>query len=801
MAKSKPLIAAFGFVLAITLAFPLMIVLLVGVATIAEAEVIRAIEVRGNKRVDAQSIHDNIDIRLGKDLTSVDIDKATKRLFATGLFSNVAINLAGNVLVVDVDEYKVVNKVIFQGNKKIKDVDLERVISLKPRESFDPTKLKEDEHIIRDAYSYIGRNDVMVKAKTANISQGRVNVIFQISEGKQTKVGKIIFEGNKVFGNRRLRDVIATKESNVFSWLTRGDIYSEDRLAADEEALRRFYHNCGYADFRVISSNAILNQDDNQYTITFVIDEGQYYKFGDIQIESTVPGINIKTMSSVLKTRIGDVYNAKKVEDSVIILNDRVADLGYVFAKVEPLGNRDFNTHTISIIYTINEGPRAYVERIEVRGNTKTRDYVIRREFDLGEGDAFNQTMVKRAKRRLEELGFFHSVTVSTLPGSEPDKLLLIVDVIEKATGEFSVGGGYTTGGETPGISVETSITERNLLGRGQYLRIDAGAGQQDSQNYNLSFSESYFLDYRISAGFDIFHRSYRMNDDYDVKQTGSTFRFGIPIMDQLTASFGYNYVEEEYNLDRFRSNPSESNEEYWRRLYREYSGAIIKASKHRPWRRSSITYGFVYNSIDDIQSPHDGVFVHVSQEYAGIGGDANFLKTSGKSVFYRTLSDRHDFVGLISVGAGYIHEIASDGTRVFDMFKNSYDMIRGFRFNGIGPMQRSGNNSDYFLGGTTYMATTAELQFPISIVPDNFGMRGAVFADAATLYGNTYEPSCPNLETPVVNTASSWRTSAGVSLMWASPFGPLRFDYAWPIKKQNGDRVQNFNFGISTKF
>lgn len=800
-AKSKLLGATSVFSLAIAFSLPVMAVLFVGITTVAEAAVVRAIEVRGNKRIDAQTIRDNIGIRQGKDFTSVDIDEATKRLFAMGLFSDVTINQIGNVLVVRVAEYEVVNKIIFQGNKKIKDADLERVISLKPREGFDAAKLKADEYTIRDAYFYIGRNDVTVTSKTADLGQGRVNVIFQISEGKRTKIDKIIFEGNKVFGDRRLRDVIATKKTNILSWLTRGDVYSEDRLAADEEALRRFYHNRGYADFRVVSSNAVLNQDGSQYTITFVVDEGQRYKLGDIQVESTVPGINTATMNSALRTRIGDVYNAKKVEDSVIALNDRVADSGYAFAKVEPLGNRDFNSHTISIVYTIDEGPRAYVERIEIRGNNKTRDYVIRREFDLGEGDAFNQTMVKRAKRRLEELGFFQSVNISTSPGSEPDKVVLVVDVVEKATGEFSVGGGYTTGGETPGVSVEASITERNLLGRGQYLRIGAGAGQQDSRNYNLSFTEPYFLGYRISAGFDIFHRSYRMNDDYDVKQTGGTLRFGIPITDQLTASLGYNYVEEKYNLDRFRRKEGESDADYRRRLYERYSGAIIEASEQSPWRRSSISYGLVYNSIDDMQNPHDGVFARVSQEYAGIGGDANFLKTSGKAMLYKTLSEQQDLVGLVSVGGGYIHEIGDNGTRVFDMFKNSFDMIRGFRFNGIGPMQRSANGDKYFLGGTTYMTATAELQFPMPIVPDSLGMRGAVFADAATLYGNNYEPRFPELEGAVVNTASAWRASAGVSLMWASPFGPLRFDYAWPIKKQDGDRVQNFNFGVSTKF
>jgi len=273
--------------------------------------------------------------------------------------------------------------------------------------------------------------------------------------------------------------------------------------------MRRFYHSHGYADFRVLSSDAVLDPSTNQYTITFIVHEGHLYRLGDIEIESTIPGIHARSVGNVLKTRRGDIYNIRKVEASVRALNDCVADSGYAFAKIESLGNRDFTNHTISVTYTVDEGPRTYVERIEIRGNSKTRDQVIRREFDLGEGDAFNQTMVKRAKHRLEGLGFFQSINISTAPGSESDQVILVVDVVEKSTGEFSVGGGYATGGETPGISVETSITERNFLGRGQYLRLGIGLGQQESRNYSLSLTEPHLLGYRLSSGFDLFHRTY----------------------------------------------------------------------------------------------------------------------------------------------------------------------------------------------------------------------------------------------------------------------------------------------------
>jgi len=518
-----------------------------------------------------------------------------------------------------------------------------------------------------------------------------------------------------------------------------------------------------------------------------------------------VPGVDSETMRSILKTKRGEVYSARRVEDTIAALNDKVADHGYAFAKVEPIPNRDFASNTISLTYAIDQGPRAYVERIEIRGNNKTRDYVVRREFDFGEGDAFNQTMVQRAKRRLERLNFFQTVNISTAPGSQPDQVVLIVDVAEKSTGEFAVGAGYTTGGTSPGASVEASITERNFLGKGQYIRLGAGAGQDNARNYALSFTEPYFLGRRLAAGFDLFQQHYRMNDDYDVEQVGATVRFGIPITEALTASVAYNYAEEKYDLDKSRYPGYTDNSgnvispvEHLRQVY---SGAVIEASENSPWRRSSISYGLTYNTIDDEKNPHDGWFVRVSQEYAGIGGDADYLKTSGKAMLYKTLSEQLDLVGLASVGGGHIHEFSNDGTRIFDMFKSNTDIIRGFKFNGIGPVQNSGNNKQYFLGGTTYMHGTAELQFPMPVVPDSLGMRAAVFADAATLYGVNYSPLVPALENPILNKGSSWRTSAGISVMWESPFGPLRFDYAWPMAKESEDRVQNFNFGVSTKF
>ncbi|MFS2326820.1 outer membrane protein assembly factor BamA [Brucella sp. H1_1004] len=750
--------------------------------TAAHAAVVNRIEVRGNARVDAQTVRDNIGIQPGKAFNANDIDEAVKRLYAMGLFSDVRINQSGSTLVVHVNERSVVNNVLFQGNKKIKDPDLARAVQLKARSPYDAATMEADKEAIKGAYAHIGRSDAIVNARTVDLGQGRVNVVYEITEGGRTKIADINFVGNNAYGSRRLRDVISTKRSNPLSWLTRNDVYDEGRLQADEEALRRFYYNRGYADFRVLSSNATLDPSTNEYTITINVDEGNRYNFGDVSVESTVDGVDTQALNGLVKTRSGKAYSAKEVEDSVTAITESVAGSGYAFAKVEPRGDRNFENNTISVVYSVDQGPRAYVERIEIRGNDKTRDYVIRREFDMNEGDAFNQVMVQRAKRRLEALDFFQTVNVSTAPGAEPDQVILIVDVVEKSTGEFSIGGGYTTGGDSPGAQVEAAITERNFLGRGQFIRISAGAGQDAMRNYALSFTEPYFLGYRMSAGFDVFRRSYRVSSGgrYDVEQTGGTIRFGLPITDNFSAGVAYNLVQEKYKLyDNVGSD--------------YYAPALIEAAENSPWLRSSISYSLTYNSIDDMKNPHDGIYAKFNQEFAGLGGDAKYIKTTFKGNYYQTLAQEADIVGMLGIGGGYIHEFGNDGVRIFDLFKNNSDMIRGFKFNGIGPYQDAGNGNRYWLGGTTYMNATAEVQFPMPLVPDSLGIRGAFFADAATLYGN----NTPNIS----GDDKKIRSSVGVSLMWASPFGPLRFDYALPVSKADSDKVQNFNFGVSTKF
>lgn len=785
-AASKFLSAASAAALSAALVVPGAFTVQMMSVSAAEAAVVNRVEVRGNSRIDADTIRNQIAIKPGRTFSGSDVDEAVKTLFATGMFSDVRINQVGSSLVVTVAEHQIVNQVLFQGNKKVKDPQLSAAVQLKPRSPYSQASVDADIEAIKDAYRRVGREEAAVTSQVVDLGQNRVNVIYNVNEGGRTKIAAVNFVGNQAFSNRRLSDVINTKRSNFLSFMLRDDVYSEDKLRADEELLRRFYYNRGYADFQVVSSFGELDEASNQYTVTITVDEGPRYTFGDVSVDSSIPEIDPNSLQSLVQSRSGSVYSAKAVEDSLIALTERVAERGYAFAQVTPRGDRNFENRTISVVYTVDQGAKAYIERIEIRGNSRTRDYVIRREFDLSEGDAFNQVLVQRAKKRIEALDYFERVEISTAPGAEPDQVVLVVDVVEKSTGEFSIGAGYSTGGDTPGASVQGSVTERNFLGRGQYIRLSAGGGK-DSRDFMVSFTEPYFLGRRIAAGFDVY-KSTREYRRYDSEVTGATVRFGLPITQNISTQLAYNYSQEKYKYDESCLTSAGA--------YDPACGlpdAIQKAVDYGTWKKSSVSANLVYNTIDDMKNPHYGLYANFGTEVAGLGGDAKFVKFTARGSVYHTLSEEMDIVGLVTAGAGHIESYGNKDLRVFDHFKSNDRIIRGFDYNGIGPYD-TGANNDGHLGGTTYFHASAEAQFPLPVIPESFGLRGAVFADAATLYGNKTTANLASED-------SRWRASVGVGLMWASPFGPLRIDYAVPVAKESTDKVQEFNFGMSTRF
>ncbi|MEQ8401468.1 MAG: outer membrane protein assembly factor BamA [Roseitalea porphyridii] len=749
----------------------------------AQAAVVTSISVRGNQRVSEQTIADFVGYRSGRNYSGSDINDAVRALFRSGLFANAAVVTSGSTLVVTVEEYATVNQVLFQGNRRLDDDRLRNVVELTPRSRFEQAILDADVEAIVEAYSRTGRSDVTVNASVVDLGENRVNVIFQILEGDRTKIARINFTGNNAFGDRRLQAVISTKASNPLSWLTRNDVYDDQRLAADEEALRRFYFNRGYADFRIISSSAEVDPSTGNIVINIEVDEGDRYTFGNIEIDSTVTGADTNALARTISTRSGSVYSAREVEDTLIAMSERLAGAGFPFAEVTPVGNRNFDNRTIDVTYIVDQGQRAFIERIEIVGNTRTRDYVIRREFDVSEGDAFNQVLIRRAQRRLEALDFFSTVRISTRPGSSPDRVIVVVQVEDKSTGEFGAGVGYATGGENEGVNLEGSISERNFLGRGQAIRIGIG-GSTSSRTYNLSFTEPYFLGYRVSATFGLYQNRNDLGD-YERTSTGGSVSFGLPLTDDLTANVGYNYQRDVYSADGTDCTDLPGDPDANCGAPAFVQGRIVSGQARI---KSSVIYGLVYNTIEDRNDPRDGLFMRVNQEVAGLGGDARFIRTTADASYYMTLAEDAELIGLLRGGAGNVTGLGQS-VEGFDQFEMSARRLRGFAFNGIGPRDAAGN----FIGGKTYFNATAELQFPLPALPRDLGFKGAVFADAATLFGSDVAGA--------QNTNLEWRASAGLSVIWQSPFAPLRFDYAWPLVKEPQDDEQRFNFSVSTAF
>lgn len=746
-------------------------------ASVAEAAVIQKIDVRGASRVGEEAVRSNITIRPGQSFSAGDIDASVKQLYATGYFSDVHMSVSGSTLVVSVKENLLINAVVFNGNRKIKDDKLQGMVRTHAAGPYDEAQVQADVKTIKDAYAAIGRNNVQVTTQTANIAPGRINLAFVINEGERTEIEAINFTGNHAYSDSRLDAVISTKKTNFLSFLTRKDVYSPERQHADEDALRQFYYNHGYADFRIISSDATFNEQTNKYTLNFNVDEGQRYTYGNINVVSTVEGINADELRGLVITRQGDTYSARDIQKSIEAISKRVASAGYPFARVTPRGNRDFSSHTIGVEYLVDQGERAYVERIEIHGNTRTRDFVIRREFDINEGDAFNQEMITRAKRRLDALGYFSSVNISTAPGSAPDRVVIIVNVEDQPTGSFGIGAGYAVG-NNGGIIIEASIEEKNFLGRGQYIRVAVGAGTQGNRTYNISFTEPYFLGYRLAAGFDLFKNQTASDDFYDYSEEGGSLRVTAPITDNLGTTLRYNYKHLDYSgTGDFRTN---------------LSPAYLNLVENGPWTQSSVSQTFTYNTLDDPSLPREGILAKLTQEFAGLGGDSDFYKISAKARYVHMLSDELDIIGMVTVGGGWVTPTNGD-LNVFDQFMVGGREIRGFQTAGIGPR----TSFDNPLGGTTYFTASAEASIPLPGIPQDIGLRGAVFADAGTLYGNKAQL----FGGPIEGENASLRASLGAGIVWSSPFGVVRVDYGFPVLKESFDQIQHFRFGIANQF
>ncbi len=733
----------------------------------ALAEVVKDIKVDGNERIDATAVETYLGIRRGDDVGRADLDGGLKKLYDTGFFADVGIDMQNGVVTVFTTENPSINDVIFEGNEQIEKSDLEKEISLKSRSIYTRTKVQNDLKRLLDVYRRSGRYSAEITPQIIPLDQNRVNLVYDIVEGPKALIQKITFIGNDSYESSQLDSVISSGTEEWYQFLSDNDKYDPDRLQYDQEKLRKFYFENGYADFKVKSAIAELSPQRDAFYLTFTIEEGPQYTFGDVKVETKLAKGRVPKLDESIGTKTGDLYNATEVEDSIDRMVDTLGDAGFAFVDINPdVTRRPGKEKIIDLTYNISEGPKVYVERINIFGNMRTLDKVVRREFRLAEGDAYSSSKLKRTEQRLNNLGYFEKVTISPTQGSAPDQTQLDVEIAEKSTGEITFGAGFST---TDGALADVGVKERNFLGRGQELRA-RGLFAQRRQQFDVGFTEPYFLDRELSAGFDLYKttQDYRDQSSFDREAVGGVLRLGYALGEKTKHQLRYSIENNNItNIDPLAS--------------------VYIRSQEGENLTSMIGHSIIYDDLDSRFAPTKGLYFRVNQDVAGIGGDDRFLRHEVQSEYYYPIAKKWTF--LAAGQAGHIVGVGKD-VRLSQRFFVGSKEIRGFANSGIGARDTA---TDDALGGNMYYAATGELRFPIGL-PEDLGVSGATFVDI----GSEWDID----ETgPGVADSSNMRGSAGFGVAWASPFGPIRVDFAKAFLKQDFDEEELVRFSFGTRF
>jgi outer membrane protein insertion porin family len=728
--------------------------------------VIQEIRVEGNQRIEAATIRSYMVVAPGEPFDPVKLDQSLKNLFATGLFDDVTIRREGDDVVVSLVENPIINRIAFEGNLRLDDEVLTSEVQLRPRVVYTRSRVQNAVSRILELYRRNGRYGATVEPKVIHLPQNRVDLVFEINEGPLTEIERIVFIGNQAFDDGDLRGVIQTKESAWYRFFTSDDTYDPDRLAFDQELLRRFYLSRGYADFNVRSAIAELTPDGKSFVVTFTVDEGEPYEFGEIAIDSRLRDLEPEQLRALLRTESGDTYNADQIEDSILALTEEIGELGYAFVEINPIPTKDDENRSIDLTYVINEGSRVYVERIDIVGNVRTLDEVIRREFRLAEGDAFNTALLRRSRQRVQDLGFFESVELRTLPGSSPDKATIEVEVAERSTGELSFGAGYST---SDGPLGDIRLSERNLLGRGQSLTA-AFTISARTQEIELSFTEPYFLDLDLAAGVDLFRRTtdFQSEGSFDQTTTGGTVRGSYPLTERLRHG-----LRTTVRMDEIKGVSDDASI-----FIQEEEGSALTAL---------LGHTLTYDVRDTQFLPSDGYLIRFDQSVADFGADTRYLRNELLMSYYYPFFP--DWVINLAARGGYIHGLGED-VRLFDRFFLGGATLRGFKFAGVGPRDTS---TDDALGGNLLYTGSAELRFPLGL-PEELRIFGRTFVDAGTLYDS-------DAQGPQVEDSSELRAAAGIGLSWLSPLGPVSVDWAQAFLMNDEDQTEAFRVNFGTRF
>ncbi len=752
--------------------------------SVAETGVVARIDVQGNERIERDTILSYLPIQVGDTVDAAKLDLALKTLTRTELFSDVRIEVQGDTLVVQVVENPIINQVLFEGNSSIKEDKLKDEVQVRPRGIFTKARVLADVGRIIELYRRAGRISAQVTPKIVNLPQRRVDLIFEINEGPKSGILAINFLGNKAFSDGDLRDVVATKESVWYKFFASQDNYDPDKSEYDRELLRKFYRNRGYYDFRIVSSVAELSPDQNGFGMTITLDEGAKYKFGKLSVTTDLKKLNPDILRQLLPIKSGQMYEDQKIESATDALTFAAGAAGFAFVDVRPQYHANPDKHTVDVTFDVKEGPRVYIDRIDIVGNTQTLDYVIRREMSVSEGDAYNRVLVDQSKNRVKALGFFKDVDVTTQPGQAPDRTDLLVKVTEQPTGELSASAGYSSVDQ---LVVDLGFKESNFRGRGQNLSAQVSIGSL-KQEVSLSFTEPRFLDRDLHAGYDLYTTRYNFSQyaSYDSASTGGGLRLGFPLTTNSSMTTRYTL---RYDSVIVADNLCVPGEELV---------SVVLCDERGSYLTSSVGYSVRLDKRNDPVIPTRGYYVDLSQDVAGVGGTVHYVRTEMDAGWYHGFNK--DYIFSFIASAGYVDGWNGDGIRIGDRFYRGGDTFLGFQTAGIGPRDTHFQDS---LGGKLYMLGEAQLTVP-TYLPEQYGIKAALVADIGTLglldRADKFDP-LTNAPLTTVRDDLGLRASVGVSIFWKSPLGPLRFDLGEPLAKEPYDKVQAFRFSTSAKF
>jgi outer membrane protein insertion porin family len=761
------------------------------VTTSAFAATVSQIIIRGNQRVEDETVLSYMQLGVGDTFDDELVDESIKALFQTGLFRDVGIVRQGNSLVVTLSENPLINIVNIEGNEEIDDETLLKEVEVRERIIFTKSRVAADTQRLLAVYQKQGFYNVTITPKQIRLPENRINLVFEVNEGGKTRVQEINFTGNDNFSDGDLRGVIATKEYSRLLFFKRNTTYDGDRLAFDKELLRRYYLKNGFADIQIVSADARPSDDGEGFVIDFVLEEGPRYGVADVAVNIGDSNLEPEALRAKVKTGVGDTYDASKVDKTVENLTLEAANQGFVFAKVDPRVERNPEGQTVNIIYDITEGPRTYVERIDIIGNTRTLDHVIRRELRLFEGDAYNRALVERARRRLTALDYFDKVDFREEEGSAPDKIVLIVEVAEKNTGELTFSLGYST---VEAVVGSVGVSERNLFGRGWQARLNTSLSFK-KQQVDFSFTEPYFMGMPISAGIDLFANNVNNQDvsSYTSKQIGGALRTGFRLDEYSSVSLKYLLAHREVKgINVATASPAVISQE----------GSDLK---------SAIGATYTYDDLDNPLKPTSGLRAQLETEIAGLGGDDRYASIEGRVWwFFPILEDKLTLK--LEANAGHIEGFGGKDVPLQDRFFKGADSFRGFAKSGVGPMQVGNDGLTDSIGASTYAIGTAELIFPLFGIPEEWGLEGVAFSDFGTVFGTdektvlngaglcTYTGKTITDDCTVFD-STAIRASIGAGVIWQSPFGPLRIEAAYPLLKEDFDQTEKFRFSVGTRF